>query len=232
MGDARIGLRAEHGCRYISDFDQWRIERHPGYAPIRIRHINPAAHRQPVLAGTRKLIQFRPHHRQRNIEAHLPAGDRKWKRKLQALLGLMLRKLPALVANSGMRIQRRPLFVYGVGQLNPISTCSEAHPSHQASATRRTGFNTDRCDQRALLLDDDLHRAASLYFGEVFSSQKQVFIHCLALTAIDQIVMASVQRQLDDVPGCRINPCANTAILHYSILEGNTCLRRKRFARG
>jgi len=67
----RMGLRAQHGGRQSADFSQRRIKCRTSDAVLCICYVDPAAHRQPVLARSRKLINFRTHYCKRNVDVNL-----------------------------------------------------------------------------------------------------------------------------------------------------------------
>src|SRR5206468_10271379 len=99
--DLRMGLRAQHGGRERADFDQRCIKCCTCDAVLCVGNIYPSAHRQPILAGSWKLINFGAHYCKRNIDVDLTVLNGKWKGKLHAFFGPTLSK-----------ISTRPIFAW------------------------------------------------------------------------------------------------------------------------
>src|SRR5579859_8084784 len=80
--NVRMGLRAKHGGRKKAYFNQRRVKCRTGHSVVRICNIDPPAHRQPILARSRKLIKFGTHDCKRDIDANLTVLDGKRKCEL------------------------------------------------------------------------------------------------------------------------------------------------------
>ena len=68
------------------DFDQRRIQGGPGHAVLPVRHIDPAAHGEPVLARPGQLVDFRPNDRPGNVHPHRAAGHVESEAQMHAFL--------------------------------------------------------------------------------------------------------------------------------------------------
>ena len=158
--DLRMGLRAQHGGRKRADFNKRRIKCRTSDAVLCICYIDPPAHRQPVLARSRKLINFGTHHCERNVDVNLTVLDGKRKCELHAFLGFMLRKIYGGPIFAWMRIEGCTFLVYGVEYFNPIHIGLQSHTTNKVHTPRCGRLDTDRGNEGTGFLDYDAHRPA------------------------------------------------------------------------
>ena len=181
--------------------------------------VDPASNWQPVLTGARELVDLWLHVAQCYIHRHFSVGNSKRKSKLKTFFRASLRKLIPRTTNSWMRIQWSALLIYNVYELQVLHADGQTQPSDKAVTTRRGGFNSDRGNERPVILNDNRRWSASSEMFQIFSSKKQVFVDTSSIAAIYQILRIAMQVQLNDVSRGRIDFRADQSILKNSILD-------------
>ena len=181
----RIGQGTDQIGRDPAHFDQRRVGRQPGDAPLVVRDIHPPLHGEPVLARTRDLVGFRTHDAPRHIHPHDAVGHVETEAEVDAFLGA-----------------DRQL-VDGVDDLDVVPQSVNADLAGQLAAARRFGFDQQRSDQGPAFLDGDLHGAAPLQSFQVAAGQVEVIVQRRGRGGVH--VLVAVIRQAGDGAGLLVH---------------------------
>ena len=95
--------------------------------------------------------------------------------------------------------------VHGVDDLHVVEAVHDPHFAQQALAARGVGFDEQRGDQRAALLDADAGRAVALQVLEVGAGQVEVIVQGGGGFGIDQLPVQQAAEQARDAAGALVN---------------------------
>jgi len=179
--DPRLGVeRAGNVGRNRPHFRQRRVDRGAGDAELVVRHVDPAAHAEIVLARPGQLIQLRAHDAPGNVHAHHAAGDVECKAEVD----------PFGRAHAGLAPR--------VQNLDAVQPVRHADRPLERRAAGRLAEHLERGHQRAGFALEGLHGEASLGLLRVSPGDVEVLVEPLPGGALGQIDRDAAEAQAVD----------------------------------